>query len=150
MKPLSAVLMCCALLPMAVTVSSAVPKECVPANKSADNSADGSKGCQEEKTKPRPRRAPPLLQDAPRPRQEPPRRESVPITPPTVSVPAPPPTITSCDGGGCWNANGGRYNGPAAPTAGSGSGAGSPPRGGAVTDSSGRLCTTNGAFVQCF
>jgi hypothetical protein len=148
MKRLSAVLMCCALLPMAVTMSRAEPKECVPVNESADNSAEGNKVCQEEKPKPRPRRAPPLLQDAPPPRQEPPRRESVPITPPTVSVPAPPPTITSCDGGGCWNANGGRYNGPAAPTG--PTAAGSTPRGGAVTDSSGRLCTTNGAFVQCF
>lgn len=145
MKHLPEVLLCFALLPMAVTMSRADPKECVPVKESAGNSTDGTSICQEEKPKPRPRRAPPLLQDAP-PRQEPPRRESVPIAPPTVSVPAPSPTITSCDGGGCWNANGGRYNGPAAPTTGSGS----TPRGGAVTDSSGRLCTTNGAFVQCF
>jgi hypothetical protein len=126
----------------AMAESGAAQEACVQADKTSDK----SKACAESKPKPKPRRAPPLLQDAP-PRQEAPRREAVPIVPPNVTVPSPPPTITSCDGGGCWDAGGGRYSGntgvgpattpPAAP-------------GGAMTDNRGRLCTTNGAFVQCF
>ncbi|NEX62916.1 hypothetical protein [Noviherbaspirillum galbum] len=82
--------------------------------------------------------SPPLSVRDVTPPKEAPRREAAPVTVPNVTVPAPPPTITGCDGGGCWNSEGGRYNGPGAAP------------GGAVTSGSGRLCTTNGAFVQCF
>lgn len=66
------------------------------------------------------------------------RRPAVPVPPPPArpaAVPTPPTPITTCDAGGCWNANGGRYNGGPGNT---------------YMDRNGRLCQRNGAWMRCY
>ncbi len=57
------------------------------------------------------------------------------VTPSPIPSPPPPGHINSCDGGGCTDTNGVRYNGGV---------------GNAVLNPDGRLCTINGSTVQCF
>ncbi|MES3022251.1 MAG: hypothetical protein V4857_11790 [Pseudomonadota bacterium] len=57
------------------------------------------------------------------------------VLPPAHAAPSGPVQINSCDAGGCTDTNGVRYNGGA---------------GNAALNPQGRLCTTNGATVQCF
>src|ERR1700737_548192 len=57
----------------------------------------------------------------------------LPVPLPPVKPEAPFP-VTTCDAGGCWNANGNRYQGGA---------------GNIYLDSNGRICQRNGAWMQC-
>jgi len=67
----------------------------------------------------------------------------LPSTPPALNTPARPPAgapttpqaLGGCDGGGCRDVNGVRYQGPA---------------GGTFVNPAGRPCTSNGTTVQCF
>lgn len=87
----------------------------------------------EQASKPMQRRAVPALAD--RPVTPPPSAPSVPMPAvPQTAVPSGPAPVTGCDPGGCWS-GGTRYNGGA---------------GGTYLDKGGRLCQSNGAFMQCF
>jgi hypothetical protein len=63
------------------------------------------------------------------------RRSPAPFpVPPSPVKPEAPFPVTTCDAGGCWNANGSRYQGGAGNT---------------YLDSNGKLCQRNGAWMQC-
>jgi hypothetical protein len=63
--------------------------------------------------------------------------------PPSTTTPRPAPPaqadrpspLTGCDPGGCWDSGGNRYNGGAGNT---------------YLNGAGKLCTRNGAWMQCF
>lgn len=62
-------------------------------------------------------------------------RSPAPLTAPILPIkPEAPFPVTTCDAGGCWNANGSRYQGGT---------------GNIYLDSNGRLCQRNGAWTQC-
>jgi hypothetical protein len=98
--------------------------------------AQAEAACKKEKPA-KPRRAVPQQLEMPAPRPAAPVQPQVP--PPPAQRSAVPPTapspITSCDAGGCWNSEAGRYNGGA---------------GGTYMNNSGRLCQRQGAWMQCF
>jgi hypothetical protein len=64
---------------------------------------------------------------------------SVRVVPPVIlpgtAAPSAPAPLGTCDGAGCWNSEGGRYNGGTGNT---------------YLNNGGRLCNRNGASVQCF
>jgi len=62
--------------------------------------------------------------------------KSTQLTPPTSAVSPPQPApLGSCDGGGCWDSGGNRYN-----STGDGS---------RFLDKNGKLCTASGKFMTC-
>lgn len=80
--------------------------------------------------------SPPIVTDGYRPtlHPQPPRTPSASVQGVTGVAPAPA-QINRCDGGGCIDASGARYNGGVGNT---------------VIDSQGRNCTRTGVNVQCF
>jgi hypothetical protein len=62
------------------------------------------------------------------------RSLALPPAAPSPVKPAAPFPVTTCDAGGCWSANGSRYQGGA---------------GNIYLDSNGKLCQRNGAWMQC-
>ncbi len=59
----------------------------------------------------------------------------LPVPPPAPVGPQTPVPLTTCDPGGCWNTNAGRYNGGTGDT---------------FLDRGGHQCVRNGAWMQCF
>ncbi|HYD59089.1 MAG TPA: hypothetical protein VEC35_01955 [Noviherbaspirillum sp.] len=80
-----------------------------------------------------PRRAMPMVIERPSPAAPSAPRTTAPSIPQTTVPPGPSP-VTSCDAGGCWS-GGQRYQGGA---------------GGTYLDRSGRLCQSNGTWMQCY
>jgi hypothetical protein len=80
-----------------------------------------------------PRRAVPMVIERP-PAATPPAPSTTSPSIPQTAVPPGPSPVTSCDAGGCWS-GGQRYQGGA---------------GGTYLDRSGRLCQSNGTWMQCF
>lgn len=82
-----------------------------------------------------PRRAVPALIDRTPSVATPAPQVTAPLPPvPQTAVPSGPAPVTGCDPGGCWS-GGNRYNGGA---------------GGTYLDKGGRLCQSNGTWMQCF
>jgi hypothetical protein len=80
--------------------------------------------------------SPPIVTDGYRPTLHPqPPRAPLPSVQAATGMPPAPAQINSCDGGGCIDTSGARYNGGVGNT---------------VLDSQGRNCTRTGVNVQCF
>ncbi|HZW22480.1 hypothetical protein [Noviherbaspirillum sp.] len=84
-----------------------------------------------------PRRAVPALVERPLPSTPPAPQVPMPSIPQPAqpAVPSVPAPVTACDPGGCWS-GGARYEGGGA--------------GGTYLNKGGRLCQSNGAWMQCF
>ena len=97
---------------------------------------------QAKKGKPAPKKAPlkrravtQVIEGTPRIAAPPVAAPAPAATLPSTSVPPPPAPIMRCDGGGCVDASGTRYNGGVGTT---------------LLSPQGKLCHKNGVTVQCF
>jgi hypothetical protein len=123
MKSACGILLLLSCLPLAVQAASDKEKPRLQEDKAP---------CQEKKPLP-PRRAVPLVIERVPP-VAPPARTGVPVVVPPVNTPSPPPAVSGCDGGGCWDSGGSRYNGS----------------NGVYLNGAGRQCQRVGTSLQCF